>query len=544
MLHCLSNRVLTIVFLTGLLADLLGAAEAVDLQMVTRLREEGLSRSQVMDTAWYLTDRHGPRLTGSPQLKAAGEWARARLVEWGLENVSLEPWGEFGKGWSFEKVTVEMTAPIYMPVIAVPEAWTPGTAGVITGQPILLRSLASPADLDPHKGQLAGKILMVGEPRDVSLPFQAPATRYTDQELADLVKAPEPGDRPRPPGRPGRPRPEDGARRERPPRGERESLSARLRAEGVGAILRPGGSRGDYGVFFVGAGGSYAKDAEAGVPSLVVAVEHWNRMARLLQRQVPVTVAVEVKATFHDQDLNAFNVVAEIPGSDPELKDEVVMAGAHFDSWHAATGATDNGSSCAVIMEALRLLKVAGAHPRRTIRLALWTGEEQGLLGSRAYVKNHFADPENMELKPGHGRLSAYFNLDNGGGKIRGIYCEGNAAVRPLFQSWLEPFHDLGAASVTLRDTGGTDHQSFDRVGLPGFQFIQEPLEYITRTHHTNMDTYERLVPADLIQASVVMASFLYHAAMRDDPLPRKPLPRPRRDGEGREPARGRIARL
>jgi len=349
------------------------------------------------------------------------------------------------------------------------------------------------------------------------------------------VKAPEPSSSPRFQA-PAAAAPRAGGRQEpRPERGQGQKIAARLRAEGVAAILRPGNSRGNY-LVTVG-GGGYRKDAEPGIPSAVVPIEHYNRIARLIRRKVGVKVSLDLRTTFHDQDLDGFNVVAEIPGVDPDLKREVVMVGAHFDSWHAGTGATDNGCGCVVAMEAVRILKALGIEPRRTIRLALWGGEEQGLLGSRGYVKKHFADPEKMELQPEHHLFAAYFNLDNGAGKIRGIYCQSNAAVRPIFASWLEPFHDLGATAVTLRDTGGTDHLAFDRVGLPGFQFIQEPLDYTTRTHHTNLDTYERIIPGDLMQASVVMASFVYHAAMRDEKLPRKPLPKPqpRREGEKRE---------
>jgi len=244
---------------------------------------------------------------------------------------------------------------------------------------------------------------------------------------------------------------------------------------------------------------------------------------------------VDLKTTFYDDDLEGYNVVGEIQGTDPAVADELVLLGAHFDSWHPATGATDNGSSSAVVMEAVRILNAIGAAPRRTIRAVLWTGEEQGLLGSRGYVTKHFADRDTMELLPDHERFAAYFNLDNGGGKIRGIYLQENLACRPIFEAWLEPFHDLDARTVTIRDTGGTDHLSFDAVGLPGFQFIQDPMDYGTRTHHTNMDTYERIHPGDVMQASVIMASFAWQASQRDAKLPRKPLPEPAKPDEEAE---------
>jgi carboxypeptidase Q len=531
--------ILPAVVLFSLVSFRIVAEEKVDLQAITRIRDEAFNRSQVMETAWYLTDRYGPRLTGSPQLKAAAEWARGHLAEWGLENAALEPWGEFGRGWSFEKVCLEMTAPTYMPMIAYPEAWTPGTAGVISGEPVLLGDLRSESDLEPFKGKLAGKIVLLGGARDVQTPFEAIARRYAPQELEDIAKVSDPSIRSRSPAspaaragvQPGMGRPQGRVTPQGSPPNPR-GLLGRLIAEKVVAVLRPGGMRGDYGVTFVGGGGSYRKDAPPGLPDVVVDIEHYNRLVRLLQRKAPVSVSLEVKATFHDQDPVGFNIVAEIPGADPELKGQVVLVGAHFDSWHTGTGATDDASGCAVAMEALRIIKASGLRPRRTIRVGLWSGEEQGLLGSRGYVRNHFMDPESMEVKPEHARLSAYFNIDNGGGKIRGVYCQGNAAVRPVFAAWLEPFQDLGAATVTLRDTGGTDHLSFDRAGLPGFQFIQEPLDYSSRTHHSNMDTYERLIPGDLAQASAVLASFAYHAAMRDELLPRKAPPsRPARGG-------------
>jgi carboxypeptidase Q len=509
----------TAIILSTCVAGVAIAHEPVDLDAVTRIRDEGFNHSKVMDLVWNITDRYGPRLTGSPQLKKAQEWARDKLTEFGLENARLEPWGEFGRGWSYEKVAVEMTSPIYMSAIGIPEAWTPGTDGVITGVPVLL-DFDSPEDVAEYEGDLSGKIVMLGGTVDVDMPFDPLATRYDEQELEDLFMAPTPG---------ARSRFADRIAEFRKRRAIRRATTKLLKGSGAAVLLKPGQRMGAYGVFYVAAGGSRDMDDDPALPSVVVAQEHYNRIARLLKHDVDVELAVEVQATFHDDDLTGRNVVAEIPGTDPELRDEIVMLGAHFDSWHAGTGATDNGSSSAVVMEAVRILKEIGFEPRRTIRVALWTGEEQGLLGSRGYVKNHFADRDSMETTDEWDQFAAYFNLDNGEGKIRGVYCQSNASVRPILEAWIKPFEDLGVTTVTIRNTGGTDHLAFDAVGLPGFQFIQDPMDYFTRTHHSNMDVYERVIPADVMQSAVVMASFVYHAAMRDEPLPRKPKPEARK---------------
>ncbi len=503
-------------------ASLAARQEPVDLDALTRLREEGLERSQVMETVWFLTDLHGPRLTNSPQQRKAAEWARGRLAEFGLSNARLETWGEFGLGWSFERCVVELNAPLYMPLVAFPKAWTSGLEAPVRGTPVLV-SVATVEEAEALRGTLAGKIVLNGRVRDVGTPFEAPGERYDAESLAELVAAEEEDD-----DAPAIPA--DERRRERESQREvRKKLEALFREEGAALVIEPdGGRRSDYGVLFVGGGGSYDPAEPRALPQVVVAQEHFNRLARLIQKGEAVELSADVRTSFHAEDTSAQNVVAEIPGRDPALGAEVVMLGAHFDSWHAGTGATDNGASCAVVMEAARLIVASGLEPRRTIRVALWTGEEQGLLGSKGYVKTHFADRDTMALQPEHAQLAAYFNLDNGAGKIRGIYQQGNAGVGPIFSAWLQPFHDLGATTVTMRDTGSTDHVSFDSVGLPGFQFVQDALDYSTRTHHTNMDLYERVRPGDVQQAAVVLASFAWHAAMRDEKLPRKPLPRPR----------------
>jgi hypothetical protein len=490
--------------------------EPVDHEAILRIREEGFERSQLMDTLWWLTDRYGPRLTNSPQERRALEWARARLEAHGLANARLESWGEFGLGWSFEKCTLELTAPIYMPLIALPKAWTSGLVAPVRGEPVLVEA-ETVAELEAYAGKLAGKIVLNGRVRDVPSPFEPLCERHDAEDLAEIfevqvTESSETGERSS--------RRADAARR----REVSDKLREMLKQEGAVCVLEPDtGSRKDYGVIMLGGGGSRKPDEERALPTLVVAQEHFNRVARLLQKKEPVELAVDVRTTFHAEDLDGYNLVAEIPGSD--LAHEVVMLGGHFDSWHAATGATDNAIGAVVAMEAARILVAAGLAPRRTIRVALWTGEEQGLLGSAGYVKQHFGDKEARAFTPEHTNLAAYFNLDNGGGRIRGIYAQGNAACRPIFEAWLAPFHDLGATTVTIKDTGGTDHLSFDALGLPGFQFIQDPLDYSTRTHHTNMDTYERVHAADARHSAVILAAFVHHAAMRDAKLPRKPLP-------------------
>ena len=491
------------------------AQEPVDHDAVMRIREEGLEHSQLMDTLWWMTDRYGPRLTNSPQERRALQWAVERLTAHGLQNARLEAWGEFGLGWSFEKCSVEMITPIYAPLIAIPKAWTRGLDAPVRGEPVLVEADTA-ADLDKYKGKLAGKIVLNGRVRDVPSPFDPLAERYDDAKLKEIYDVAEPtsADSDRSSRR------ADFARR----REVSDKLKAMMKEEGALCVLETdGGAYKDYGVITLGGGGSRDPKEERAMPQIIVATEQWNRVARLLQKGEKVELAVDVKTSFYDDDLQGYNVLAEIPGGD--LADEVVMLGGHFDSWHAATGATDNGIGSAVAMEAARILVASGLKPRRTIRLALWTGEEEGLLGSAGYVKKHFGDKETQAFTPEQANLAAYFNLDNGSGRIRGVYLQGNAACRPIFEAWLEPFHDLGATTVTIKDTGGTDHLSFDSVDLPGFQFIQDPLDYGTRTHHTNMDTYERVHPMDAKQAATIDATFVYLAATRAQKLPREPLP-------------------
>lgn len=535
-----------LIFSLTLPAQVATPGEKVDLEVMKKIRQEGLDNSQVMNTLSWLTDVHGPRLTGSPKLKAANEWTKAKLTEWGLANAHLEAWGPFGRGWSLERFSAHALEPNYFPLQAFPKAWVAGTNGPVTGEVVLL-DIKTAADLEKYRGKLKGAIVFTQPMRVVEALFKAPGARFTDDQLLAMANAAPPaeGGDPRFGGRAASPEQVQRLREQAELTRKRSEL---LAAEGVALLVDPS-MRGDGGTIWVSSGGSRDKNAPVAPPSIVLAIEHYGRIVRMLEKGMKVKLEVDLKVKFHDDDVNAYNTIAEIPGTD--LKDEIVMIGAHIDSWHGATGATDNAAGCAVAMEAVRILQALGVKPRRTIRIGLWSGEEQGLLGSRAYVAEHFGarkavpsqpSPANppgegppfggnrgpqgpLVLKPDHAKFSAYFNLDNGTGKIRGVFLQGNEAVRPIFRAWLEPFRDLGAATLTISNTGGTDHQAFDGVGLPGFQFIQDPVEYDTRTHHSNMDSYERIQEGDMKQASVVMAAFLYNAAMRNEKLPRKPLP-------------------
>ena len=536
----MNRRLALALLLGGLAVAPAPAQEKLDWPTLGRIRDEGFRRSQVMETAAQLTDVHGPRLTGSPQYKKAADWARQQLETWGLANAHLESW-PFGRGWSFERCSAHVVSPTAFPLVALPKAWTAGTDGPVRGK-VMRAKVESEADVEALKGKIAGMIVWLGQPRELKAPEAGGVfKRYTEEQLDEIEQYRIPGPRgPRGQGRP--PLREDRLRRRR----LEQALEKLYAAEKPLAVVEP--SERDADVLRLGGGGSRKVGDPQAVPQLVVAAEEWNRVARLLDRKNEVEVEIDVKAAFHEADPNGYNVVADLPGTDK--KGELVMVGAHLDSWHPGTGATDNGAGSAVMMEVMRILKAIDARPRRTIRIGLWGGEEQGFLGSRAYVSEHFASrpepprgagddempsymrnepPAPMTLKPDHAKLSAYFNLDNGTGKVRGIYLQENAALKPVFEAWLEPVKDLGATRVTMNTTGGTDHIPFDGVGLPGFQFIQDPIEYMDGTffgtHHTNMDVYDRLQREDLMQAAVVIATFAYNAAMRDELLPRKPLP-------------------
>jgi len=499
-------------------------SEALDWDGIYKIKEEGLQRSQVMEIASYLTDVHGPRLTGSSSIRAAAEWAVKKMTEWGLTNPRLEKWtNPFGRGWSNERFYAHVTAPQPFPLIGYPRAWSSGTDGLVTGEAVIA-VIESDQDFDKFRGQLRGKFVLSQRMRDVAARFEAPGRRYTDAELTQRAEQPVPAARPQQPTPFGPPGPPVNIQAQ-------QRLNARrmefFREEGVLAVLEPG--PGDGGTVFVGGipGGAAVRQPNAPptLPQVVLAVEHYGRIYRTLEKKIPVTIEMNVQNKFHDEDTSMFNVLADLPGTDKA--DELVMVGAHFDAWHSGSGATDNAAGSAVMMEVMRILKATGLKMRRTVRIGLWTGEEQGLIGSREYVTQTFGERTQdgkILVKPAHAKFSAYFNIDNGTGKIRGIYLQGNEAIAPIFARWMEPFRNLGMTTLSIRNTGGTDHLSFDRVGLPGFQFIQDPIEYDSRTHHSNMDVYERLQEADLKQIAVIVASFVYHAANRPQLLPRKPV--------------------
>jgi carboxypeptidase Q len=491
---------------------------AVNENVVARIKTEGFQRSAVMETLSWLADVYGPRLTGSPSLRAAAEWARGEMTRWGLANAALESYGSIGRGWTLERFSIDMTEPQYMRIIGYPRAWSPATPAAIAGTPVVV-DVKSKDDFDKYRGKLRGAIVMNGRPEPLDIGFQPEARRLTDEELKKQEGQVDPA----PAGSDNAPKSlwdeEDDFRKALDKQAEVFKFFA---AEGITALIEPSAVSEDVRV-----GGFYDRVWHATYPGFVISREHYGRIVRMLDKKQPVKISLSLAARFAD-DVAGFNVVAEIPGTDPALKSQVVMLGGHLDSWHTGTGATDNGAGVAVAMEAMRILKAIGVQPRRTIRVALWTGEEQDYFGSLGYVEQHFGNLKTVALKPEHAGLSAYFNLDNGSGRIRGVNLQGNEAVRPIFEAWLRPFNYLGATTLTTLNTGGTDHMPFDALGLPGFQFIQDPLNYETRTHHSNLDVYEEALPDDLKQASVIMASFVYHAAMRGEMLPRKPLPKPR----------------
>jgi len=513
------------------------AEEPVDLMMMHRIKAEAFENSKVMEHEFYLADVHGPRLAGSPGYQEAGDWVVKRLQEYGLVNVHQEPWGPFGRGWDYTYYAGHMIEPRYQPLIGFPMAWTPGTNGAVRGDAIYA-PITTDADLDKFKGKLKGKIVLTMRPKEIEMVTQPYGHRLTDEELTSRTVAPDPSRLANPfgGGRGGTPPPTP-EERERAAK-FRNKLNQFLTDEGALVVLQYG-YNGDGGTVFAAAGGS--RDTKDAVPPPMVAVtpEHYNRIIRLLQHNIPVKLEFDIRARFTDTPVNSFNVIGEIPGTGPH-KDEIVMLGAHLDSWHGGTGATDNGTGSSVAIEAVRILKALNVKLDRTVRVAFWGGEEEGLLGSQAYVKEHFADRETMQPKPEYAKLSAYFNDDTGTGRFRGISAMGNDQVAPIFEAWLKPFRDLGATTVTgttslnNRRPGGTDHTSFDYVGLPGFGFMQDPMEYNTRTHHSNMDVYDRVQPGDMMQASAIMAAFVYNAATRPGMMPRTPMPKaiPKKSGD------------
>ena len=559
-----SAIVLLLIFLTSpatLLAQTQQTAPAPDPNdPIVRIKDEGMNRSQVMQTLSYLSDVIGPRLTASPGMKRANDWTKDQLTKWGLQNAHLESFGPFGRGWTLKRFSAQVVEPLAIPLIAYPKAWSPGLSSPVTADVVYVDARTE-ADLEKFKGKLNGKIVLTAPIREVPAHFQSQGTRLGEKELLALADAPEP-------------RPSGGGRGNfGGNRAAFQFAGAKLRffqTEGAALLVDP--SRGDGGTIFVQSAQvpppvadpnatnpfrgtpPYDKSAPKVTPQLVLGIEHYNRIVRMIQAGEPVKMTVDLSVAWQDADLMGYNTIAEIPGTD--LKDEIVMLGGHMDSWHSGTGATDNAAGVSVAMEAVRIIQALGLKPRRTIRIALWSGEEQGLLGSRAYVAQHFGSMQNpatsaapatggantngmgggngngatpaaptLATKPDYEKLSAYFNLDNGTGKIRGVYLQGNEAVRPLFRQWLAPFKDMGATTLSISNTGGTDHLAFDAIGLPGFQFIQDEIEYDTRTHHSNQDVFDRIQADDMKQASTIMAAFVYQTAMRDEKLPRKAVP-------------------
>ncbi len=523
------------------------AQERADLGMVHAIKAEAFKKSKVAATLATLTDVYGPRLTASPNYDAAAGWVVQQSKEWGLSNARLESWGPFGRSWSLKRFSAHMTAPQYAPLVGFPLAWSGSTAGVNKGEAIYLPLLMNDtrrfsAALDRLKkeqsGKLKDKLVFITSTRELSLQMQPPGRRYNDAELLAEAVAVNPSlksefDYTQ------LAEPEDATKRteflRNAPPAFRRALRERtmelrvklhewLRSEGALAIVSAD-ARGDGGTVFGESVGFWESKFAKPLPVVALTWEHYNRVVRLLQTKHAVSLELEVTTETSDADVAGTNVVAEIPGG--SKAEELIIVGAHLDSWIGGTGATDNASGCAVAMEAMRILKTLKPKLDRTVRMVLWSGEEQGLLGSRAYVKEHFGDIATMKVSAAQEKISGYFNLDNGSGKIRGVYLQNNDAARPLFEAWLAPFRDIGVTTISIRDTGGTDHQSFDALGIPGFQFIQDPLEYMSRTHHSNIDVYDHTQPADLMQASAVMASVIYHAANRPERMPRKPLPEP-----------------
>jgi carboxypeptidase Q len=508
--------------LTFMVSVPLFGQEAVNDTVIAQIKIEGFQHSAVMDTLSWLSDVHGPRLTGSPALRRAGDWARDQLTRWGLANAALESYGSIGRGWTLERFSIEMTEPQYMRIMGYPRAGSPAIASTLAGTPVVVE-VKSKEDFDKYRGKLRGAIVMNGRPEAADIGFQPEAKRFTDEELKKQEGAIDPAV----------PSADNAPKSFWDEEQDWQKMLAKqieiykfFAGEGIAALVEPSAITEGVRV-----GGFYDRVWRPTYPGFVLSREHYGRIVRMLDRKQPVKVSFTLAAQFAD-NVDGFNVVAEIPGTDPVLRSEVVMLGGHLDSWHAGTGATDNGAGCAVAMEAVRILKSIGATPRRTIRVALWTGEEQDYFGSIGYVEKHFGDLKTLALKPEHAKLAAYFNLDNGSGRIRGVNLQGNEAVRPIFDAWLHPFNYLGASTLTTLNTGGTDHMPFDAVGLSGFQFIQDPLNYDTKVHHSNLDVYEEAVPDDLKQAAVILASFVYHAAMRDGMLPRKPLPQPHKEAK------------
>jgi hypothetical protein len=535
------------------------ASEALDLAMYARIREEGLAHSHIMEYASALFDDIGPRLTGSPNLAKANAWTRDQLTAMGCANAHLESWGDFGMGWRQISTAVDMVSPDTAVFIAQATPWSPPTQGAVTGSVIAVPKLKEEKDLDAWKGKLAGKIVLYGDAPKVNPDREPLMQHYDENKLSQIFQYPLNGDM------------DEQHVLNQTPKFWEEHYKKMAFQERVGKFFADEHASAFLVKGWGGSGGmfrddngeqlfedSYLPDHKQLLPSAVLSNENFGRLSRLLDHSVPVTVSVAIHTEFTGDHEQGYNTIAEIPGTDPALKSQEVMVGAHLDSWIAGTGATDNGAGVIIAMEAMRILNALHVQPRRTIRIALWSGEEQGELGSLGYVHQHFATaalstkPEELAVpefvreevgpltvKPEQALVSGYFNIDNGGGKLLGIYAENNAAMVPIFTQWMEPLKDLGAGTVSMRNSGSTDHESFNHVGIPGFQFIQDPRDYETLSLHSNQDVYERLSPSDLKQAAVVEAIFVYNTAMRDAMLPRAPLPRPENAEKESKPLSG-----
>jgi carboxypeptidase Q len=501
----------------------------VDTATIAKIRGEAMTQSQAMDTHWWLSEGFGPRATGTPGYQAAAEWAMKKFNEWGLKNVHIERF-PFGQGWSIDRFSVHLLTPQPAPLVGMPRWYSPSTKGTVTADVVHVKA-STEAELAKYKGQLAGKIVILQAARPVRMLEDRVVLRMNDADWKEAMTLPAPRPAPASPASPASPA--------LTPQQFGQLVQRFLVAEGAAVVLdrgsdadlSAGGSdlswqtqRVDGGTIFPGNGGSRDPKAPQQVPSATLAVEHYNRLVRLLEHGQPVRMEVNIQTKFHPEtnpEGNAFNIIAEIPGGD--LASEVVIMGAHFDTYPYATGATDNTTGSAAMIEAVRVIQKLGLKPRRTIRLALWAAEEQGLLGSREYVARHYFDSKTKTPKPEHQNVQAYFNLDNGTGRILGIWGQNNTGAMKNFEQWGQALKDLGWKNVSPRSVSQTDHGSFDEAGIPGFQFIQERLEYNSRTHHSNMDTFDHVQKDDVIQQGAVAAVFAWNAANAPERLPRKP---------------------
>ncbi|MGC2661951.1 MAG: M28 family peptidase [Bryobacteraceae bacterium] len=507
----------------------LSAQDTVDLTVLNHIKAEAFQNSQAMDHLFYISDVYGPRLTNSPGHRQAAEWAAKRLESYGLKNVKLEKWGPFGQSWQLKFFSAHLMEPQYMPLIGIPLAWTPGTNGVINAEPVMA-VIKHEDDFAKYGGKLRGKVVLDMAPKEIEMSTEPMAHRLTNEEILARETVLDPSRLG--PGFGG------GRRAATPPlTPEERTAAAKFRTkvqqfykqEGAVVVLEYG-FNGDGGTVFATAGGSRNPKDPIPLPTVAVTPEHYNRIARLIAHNIPVKLQFDIQAQFLNDNPDSFNIVGEIPGT--TKPDELVMLGGHFDSWHAATGATDNGTGSTVAIEAVRILSALRLPMARTVRIALWGGEEEGLLGSIAYVQEHFAHRDTMVLGPEYNKLSAYYNDDSGTGRFRGISVGGNDMCVPIFESWLAPLKDLEADAVVGRtgalpkQPGGTDSTSFSWIGLPGFGFMQDPMEYGTRTHHSNMDFYDRVQKGDVMQSSAIMAWFVYNTATRAEMMPRMPMPK------------------